>query len=267
MTGAIDNEVILFSTEGKRRGEHAARFKNHKHFVQGVAWDPAQQYVVTQSADRTCRVYALKPPAGGGRKNKVSQYLLPAGESARDFYCAHTLSKRPMAGGGAGCEAAGVAVEGGKAQSHPLFADERVPTFFRRPAWSPDGERGAAAVACGQLVGPCCCCRWGCTSSIDCCCPDMLASSLLASFLPPTGSLLVVPAGVYKASPEGRELNTAYVYARGKWSSPVMHLPGHTKVGALECMCVREQDAKLGHAGLAELLARLALWLAGTLAG
>ena len=137
MTGAIDNEVILFSTEGKRRGEHAARFKNHKHFVQGVAWDPAQQYVVTQSADRTCRVYALKPPAGGGRKNKVSQYLLPAGESARDLYCAHTLSKRAMAGGS---EAAVEGGAGGKPQSHPLFADERVPSFFRRPAWSPDGE-------------------------------------------------------------------------------------------------------------------------------
>ena len=55
-SGAIDSEVILFSAgPGKRRGEQAVRFKNHKHFVQGLAWDPAQQYVVTQSADRTCR--------------------------------------------------------------------------------------------------------------------------------------------------------------------------------------------------------------------
>ena len=74
-------------------------------------------------------MYALKPPAGG-RKNKVSQYLLPAGETARDLYCAHTLAKRPMPG---------AAPEGGKPASHPLFADERVNTFFRRPAWSPDG--------------------------------------------------------------------------------------------------------------------------------
>lgn len=54
-TGAIDNEVILFAAGGRRRGDAAARFRDHKHFVQGVAWDPAQQYVVTQSADRTCR--------------------------------------------------------------------------------------------------------------------------------------------------------------------------------------------------------------------
>lgn len=54
-TGAIDNEVILFAASGKRRGDAAARFRDHRHFVQGVAWDPAQQFVVTQSADRTCR--------------------------------------------------------------------------------------------------------------------------------------------------------------------------------------------------------------------
>lgn len=45
------------------------------------------------------------------------------------------------------------------------------------------------------------------------------------------GSLLVVPAGVYKAAPGGSELKTAYVYARGKWGAPIMHLPGHSKVG------------------------------------
>ena len=36
------------------------------------------------------------------------------------------------------------------------------------------------------------------------------------------GSLLVLPAGVYKPSAEGKELNTAYVYARGKWAAPIM---------------------------------------------
>ncbi|KAL4452332.1 hypothetical protein ABPG75_007994 [Micractinium tetrahymenae] len=171
-TASIDSEVMLWCTDGRRAAKQAGRLVNHKHFVQGVAWDPAQQFVVTQSADRTCRVYALKPPASG-RKSKVSQYLLPAGETAKDLYCAHTLSKRPLG--------AALAEGGAKPATHPLFADERVNTFFRRPAWSPDG------------------------------------------------SLLVLPAGVYKSSAEGKELNTAYVYARGKWAAPIMHLPGHPK--------------------------------------
>lgn len=86
------------------------------------------------------RVYALKPPASG-RKSKVSQYLLPAGETAKDLYCAHTLSKRPMG--------AAPAEGGAKPATHPLFADERVNTFFRRPTWSPDGE-GHQEQLCGQ---------------------------------------------------------------------------------------------------------------------
>ena len=30
-------------------------------FAQGVAWDPASEFVVSQSADRTCRYVALLP--------------------------------------------------------------------------------------------------------------------------------------------------------------------------------------------------------------
>lgn len=95
-------------------------------------------------------MYALKPPAGG-KKSKVSQYLLPASDTARDLYCSHTLTKRPMAGGG-GTESGST-----KPQTHLLFADERVNTFFRRPAWSPDGEcvLGSAGVS-SLWAGPGC---------------------------------------------------------------------------------------------------------------
>ena len=29
----------------------------HSSYVQGVTWDPLNQYVVTQSSDRTCKVH------------------------------------------------------------------------------------------------------------------------------------------------------------------------------------------------------------------
>lgn len=32
------------------------RLDNHQHYVQGVTWDPLGHTVVTQSADRTCKV-------------------------------------------------------------------------------------------------------------------------------------------------------------------------------------------------------------------
>ena len=37
------------------KGKGQGRLTEHGHYVQGVAWDPAQQHVVSQSADRTCR--------------------------------------------------------------------------------------------------------------------------------------------------------------------------------------------------------------------
>ena len=37
------------------KGEAQWRLTEHDHRVQGVAWDPRRQYIVSQSADRTCR--------------------------------------------------------------------------------------------------------------------------------------------------------------------------------------------------------------------
>ncbi len=37
-SGAIDNEAFLFVAAGRKRGDTAGRFKDHKHFVQVGAW-------------------------------------------------------------------------------------------------------------------------------------------------------------------------------------------------------------------------------------
>ena len=52
LTGSIENVCVVWDTE-KHRAQ--GRLTEHGHYVQGVAWDPAQQHVVSQSADRTCR--------------------------------------------------------------------------------------------------------------------------------------------------------------------------------------------------------------------
>ncbi len=41
-------------------GKSVNIFAEHKGFVQGVAWDPKNQFVATLSSDRNCRVYSLK---------------------------------------------------------------------------------------------------------------------------------------------------------------------------------------------------------------
>jgi len=55
LSGSIDNKAIAWEVSEKRRGAMLTQFANHKHFVQGVAWDPLQQFAVTQSADRSCK--------------------------------------------------------------------------------------------------------------------------------------------------------------------------------------------------------------------
>ena len=55
LSGSIDNKSIVWEVSEKKKGCMVTHFANHKHFVQGVAWDPHQQFVLTQSADRTCK--------------------------------------------------------------------------------------------------------------------------------------------------------------------------------------------------------------------
>lgn len=45
---------------GGTKNEAGIRLEGHTSFVQGVAWDPMNQVVVTQSADRTCRTYQVR---------------------------------------------------------------------------------------------------------------------------------------------------------------------------------------------------------------
>ncbi|KAL6780657.1 hypothetical protein ACKKBF_B12285 [Auxenochlorella protothecoides x Auxenochlorella symbiontica] len=123
VSASIDNRAIVWDMGDRKRGAMLAQLAHHKHFVQGVAWDPVRQFVVTQSADRTCRVYRLKPPAVG-KKARAKAAAATAAATAKDLYCCATLSK--------GATRGGVKV--------PLFHDESLPSFFRRLAWSPDGS-------------------------------------------------------------------------------------------------------------------------------
>ena len=36
----------------------------HNHYVQGVAWDPLNEYIATQSSDRSMHVYSVSTKSG-----------------------------------------------------------------------------------------------------------------------------------------------------------------------------------------------------------
>ncbi|KAK9828964.1 hypothetical protein WJX72_003084 [[Myrmecia] bisecta] len=128
ISAGVDNICIVWDVEAAKG---RSRIEDHHHYVQGVAWDPACQYVVSQSSDRTCRVYGPKPPAIG-KKGKASG---PGNclALAKDLVCQHILNKNALA-------LTAVDGEKVKVQRHHLFQDESMESFFRRPSWSPEGS-------------------------------------------------------------------------------------------------------------------------------
>ncbi|XP_028793804.1 chromatin assembly factor 1 subunit FAS2 [Neltuma alba] len=113
ISGSVDNTCIIWDIN---KGTNLQALESHAHYVQGVAWDPLGQYVASLSSDRTCRIYINKP-----RKSKGSGKI--------NFVCQQVISKavHPL-------------LDNSKSTNYHLFHDETLPSFFRRPAWSPDGS-------------------------------------------------------------------------------------------------------------------------------
>jgi WD40 repeat protein len=60
----------------------------HLHFVQGVAWDPAGQFLASISADRTCRIYSCQSaPTSKKQKNGLENSL---------YQCQQVLAKTDL---------------------------------------------------------------------------------------------------------------------------------------------------------------------------
>ena len=52
VSASSDNECNLFSVAAMKS---KFRLNQHKHLVQGVAWDPAREYILSASSDKTVR--------------------------------------------------------------------------------------------------------------------------------------------------------------------------------------------------------------------
>lgn len=113
ISGSVDNSCIIWDIN---KGTNLQTLDAHAHYVQGVAWDPLGKYVASLSSDRTCRIYINKP-----KKSKGSGKI--------NFVCQQVISKavHPL-------------LDNSKSTNYHLFHDETLPSFFRRPAWSPDGS-------------------------------------------------------------------------------------------------------------------------------
>lgn len=115
--GLTDHSVQIWDVANGQRSKTA---KEHSHFVQGVAWDPLNVYLATQSSDRTAKVWRVLTKVNGsialGSINKI-------GRAPTNYF-----------------EASPAAGDGAEEKMHAMFFDETLVSFFRRLAFSPDGS-------------------------------------------------------------------------------------------------------------------------------
>ncbi|GMM58552.1 Cac2 protein [Maudiozyma humilis] len=120
IVGCMDNCMRIFDVESERC---IVNVKDHNHYVQGVAWDPLNKYVFSQSADRSMHIYRLifasddpKRLESVKLRNRIVRTDLP--------------SRR------AGCKPLNFDVT----KTANLFHNETLPSFFRRLTVSPCGS-------------------------------------------------------------------------------------------------------------------------------
>ncbi|XP_074642956.1 chromatin assembly factor 1 subunit B-like [Tubulanus polymorphus] len=102
ISGSVDNSAIMWDV---KKGKSISILKEHKSFVQGVAWDPLNQYVATLSCDRCCRIYNVNTKQ-----------------------CIQKVTKLVTS------------ADKGKSKLSRMFHDDSMKSFFRRLCFSPDGE-------------------------------------------------------------------------------------------------------------------------------
>lgn len=104
ISGSVDNTAIVWDVQKGSR----VILGDHKGFVQGVAWDPKNEFVASISSDRKLRVFQVSSKKLVARVGKA---LLPVPKD-------HELYGKKV----------------------NLFHDDTIQTFFRRLTFSPDGE-------------------------------------------------------------------------------------------------------------------------------
>lgn len=143
LAGCVDNAAIVLDARGAAP-RPLLLLGRHTDKVQGVAWDPAGAGVVTQSIDRTVKVFAVPlesidaPATSGGRTSMAALTRDAAGDVAPAF----TLATRVMPPSTVATPSVPLAAGGraaGATDKHPLYLDDTLPSFFRRPAFTPDG--------------------------------------------------------------------------------------------------------------------------------
>ncbi|KAI2604559.1 WD40 repeat-like protein [Hypoxylon fragiforme] len=259
--GSMDNVARIFHAG---TGALIRQIAEHSHYVQGVAWDPLNEYIATQSSDRSVHIYSLKTKDGqyaltsqNEKTPKVASHAradLPQRRISSNSPVPPDLSYRsqlaavdtPSASIGSPVPSAP-----GTPQSMPLpmnppsvVSHSRRSSFSSRRSVSPAPSLPLPAVMPFEpSPKPSHGLGYGIKNA------SLYANETLTSFFrrltfTPDGSLLLTPAGQYQVQhqadgprPTYEITNTVYIYTRGGINKPpIAHLPGHKKPSvAVKC--------------------------------
>ena len=233
----------------------------HNHYVQGVAWDPLNEFLATQSSDRACHIYSLKTKDGQftlNQHNKVTKMDLPGKRISSSSPAPQEPNLRPQAIPDALHAPASPAIVPSmpgtptslNPMNPPTVSHSRRSSFGSSPAIrrsaSPAPSMPLPAVRpMENSPNP----NLNLRASPGIRKSGIYTNETYTSFFrrltfAPDGSLLFTPAGQYKTQngSEGAKgadevVNTVYIYTRaGLNRPPIAHLPGHKKASiAVRC--------------------------------
>lgn len=261
--GSMDNIARIYNAA---TGSLVRQVAEHSHYVQGVAWDPLNEYIATQSSDRSVHIYSLKTKDGQYTLNglddktpKVASHIkadLPPRRLASQSPAPSdiTTSHRSQL---AAIDAVGIG-GGPTSMSSPVPSAPGTPTSFALPMNPPSvvSHSRRSSFSSRRSVSPAPSMPLpavmpmeaspkphATATSVAMRNASLYANETLTSFFrrltfTPDGSLLLTPAGQYQTQhqaegatkPTYEVTNTVYIYTRGGINkAPIAHLPGHKK--------------------------------------
>ncbi|WFD21427.1 Chromatin assembly factor 1 subunit [Malassezia equina] len=157
--GGTDFAVRLIQTS---TGAVLREVSDHSHYIQGVAWDPLNLFLATQSSDRSVHIHHLVRNANNEKvdlsqasKNQRTDMRIvhaskPHDETSRDdAESSKQKSNLPTISPASEKQVSDQQPDSGD-HTHKMYGDDRCSSFFRRLAFSPDGA--LLATPTGQYI-------------------------------------------------------------------------------------------------------------------
>ncbi|CAG8977040.1 hypothetical protein HYALB_00012152 [Hymenoscyphus albidus] len=261
ITGSMDNVARIYNAQS---GQLVRQIAEHQHYVQGVAWDPLNEYIATQSSDRSVHIYTLRTKDGSyvlDNRDEIPKKI--ANNMKMDLPGRRISSNSPAPPDmGFRSQMSAMSAEALNAGSaSPIPSCPGTPTSLALPMNPPSTISHSRRSSFGA-ASPAMSMRRSASPAPSLPLPAIMpasprpfmgigmrnaniyANDTLKSFFrrltfTSDGSLLLTPAGQYQtqhkplddaAKPMYEVINTVYIYTRGGINKPpIAHLPGHKK--------------------------------------